>query len=307
MRMKGESSKSLGIWNDSIAWFQSLLKSSFLGNIGNYEIGARWHWNLQLGTVTVILLAISLVLTSILCAGFIYFWIQFAELARTKANLMEIQQEVLKVQSALNLEIEEIRKLKEDMLLNHISDAVVDREKRSAFLGKGGKVDNSKSRTKLSRDMKRAPAKSTSLSHHKSQPSFHGIFGSSLGSVFDCHMGVLSFHIPLNFLCFPKHYINPALSEACLLSYWKLILSIHDFHSTFNQIVKRPLLPINSIGCPSGEVKRELFGDGIEWDHHSVVSAVFLGVSWKYRTTRRPELQPGHSKHRALPRIRPGT
>lgn len=132
---------------------------------------------------------------------------------------MEIQQEVLKVQSALNLEIEEIRKLKEDMLLNHISDAVVDREKRSAFLGKGGKVDNSKSRTKLSRDMKRAPAKSTSLSHHKSQPSFHGIFGSSLGSVFDCHMGVLSFHIPLNFLCFPKHYINPALSEACLLSY----------------------------------------------------------------------------------------
>lgn len=123
-----------------------------------------------------ILLTFSVILATVVCIGFTYFWVQFAELYKTKAAMMEIREEVLRISSTLSLEIEEVRKLKEELLLTHVTHVGVDREKRSALLGKRGNLGSNKTKDIFKLSKERKSSSKSSAHNHRTSHSFHGIF-----------------------------------------------------------------------------------------------------------------------------------
>ncbi|XP_032783325.1 uncharacterized protein LOC116921182 isoform X2 [Daphnia magna] len=113
-----------------------------LGTIGDYEIGAKWQWKFSAGTIQTFylktLLCISLVLMASTC---IFFGLQSSRLLDREAELHQISLTILKLQSEVQLELKEIRKLKAELSVESSTresdeeDSPVIREKRSISKG----------------------------------------------------------------------------------------------------------------------------------------------------------------------------
>lgn len=90
-------------------------QSRILGTIGDFEIGAKWQWKFQFHTVTVCLLAILVALVAFIAVGCVCFWSQLAELSNTRLELVETRLQMLEIQRTVQSELEQIRRLKQDL------------------------------------------------------------------------------------------------------------------------------------------------------------------------------------------------
>ncbi|XP_032783322.1 uncharacterized protein LOC116921182 isoform X1 [Daphnia magna] len=140
-----------------------------LGTIGDYEIGAKWQWKFSAGTIQTFylktLLCISLVLMASTC---IFFGLQSSRLLDREAELHQISLTILKLQSEVQLELKEIRKLKAELSVESSTresdeeDSPVIREKRSISKGSYN-----------SKDTKPSKAKKNSTTDKKYHPNYN--------------------------------------------------------------------------------------------------------------------------------------
>ena len=131
------------------------------------------------------LLATLVALVSFIAVGCVYFWSQFAELSNTRLELAETQLQMWELQRTVHSELEEIRRLKQDldaainMQLTESNyypsddDGDVSRSKRSIAKGRG--EHKSKEHSK-SNNKKQNSTTHKSSSHFKhSSKHFKGI------------------------------------------------------------------------------------------------------------------------------------
>ena len=180
------------------------------GQIGDFEVGAKWQWKVQLHTVSVFLLAVAVALLFFLAAGCIHLGMQFAELSRARSEIQQARSDVFNVHSAMQVELS---KLKEELaylqmqLTDESSEEYLNstdnlfRERRSiAKAGKGGKSKESKYLRQKKMDNSTS-YKSSALKHHSKHSdgifSF-GIFGLSHFIIFLSYLCYLNFHFCLN-------------------------------------------------------------------------------------------------------------
>ncbi len=106
--------------------------------------------------------------------GCTFVWVQFARLSIKQAELNQISLEILNIQSEVKSELQEMRKLKEELIIAEIGseDHLVNREKRSILDSDKGNLAHHKSKdTKPYKMKKNSPI--TSFKHNKKFPS-HG-------------------------------------------------------------------------------------------------------------------------------------
>jgi len=154
-------------------------KTTFIhtGTIGDFEIGAKWHWKINLHTISVCLLAVAVALLLFLAAGFIQLGMQFAELSKARIEIQEARSEVLKIQSEMQ---DELRRLREESELNisygNETDVSGDsRAKRSIAKPNSGRKSKDLKSPKHKKQNATAD-KSSSVSKQQHSYHSHGIF-----------------------------------------------------------------------------------------------------------------------------------
>ena len=152
------------------------------GTVGDFEIGAKWQWKFKLHTITVSLLATLVALVSFIAIGCLYFWSQFAELSNTRLELVETRLQMMEIQRTIHFELEEIRRLKQDLDVavnmqltgpNYFpsTDRDIGRSKRSIAKGRG--EHKSKEHTLSMRNNKKHNSTTHKSSSHLKHSSIH--------------------------------------------------------------------------------------------------------------------------------------
>lgn len=185
--MKGESSKILGRSNTFLPNYPAECTHVFgflfplfgcLGTIGDYEIGAKWQWRIQLQTVTLFVLGASVLSLLLVAIGFTYIWTELAKVTKTQAELVQLKDDILQLQTSLELELLEVQKFKEEFRLEDVywkmDQIPVNRTKRSDR--EEPKEFNSVSKSKQKaypKELKRIGSKSQK--HDRYRSTSHGI------------------------------------------------------------------------------------------------------------------------------------
>ena len=130
-----------------IALFWKSFSTYGLGKIGDFEIGAKWQWKLSNYMFTFWFSIFIFVLLLLLVVGFIHQWMWFHQIS--------------KLQSELHAELEEVKRLKDEIESttnqpNEVSNPPISRRfKRANLAGRGKKLN--KKLQKSFKSQKRQP------------------------------------------------------------------------------------------------------------------------------------------------------